>query len=64
MVITLKIDLALCWDLVKKLDKIKKLKDKKIKGNLRFSTSCRYRDWERAKSGYYIWGVDDNIAAR
>jgi len=50
--------------LLKKLDKIKKLKDKKIKGNLRFSSSCRYRDWERAKGGYYIWGVDDNIAAR
>jgi hypothetical protein len=50
--------------LLKKLDKIKKLKNKKIKGNLKFSTSCRYRDWERAKGGYYIWGVDDNIAAR
>jgi len=50
--------------LLKTLNKIKKLKDKKIKGNLRFSTSCRYRDWERAKGGYYIWGVDDNIAAR
>jgi hypothetical protein len=50
--------------LLKKLDKIKKLKDKKIKGNLRFGTSCRYRDWERAKGGYYIWGVEDNIAAR
>ena len=50
--------------LLKKLDKIKKLKDKKIKGNLRFSTSCKSRDWERSKSGYYIYGVDDNIAAR
>ena len=50
--------------LLKKLDKIKKLKDKKIKGNLRFGTSCRYRDWEQAKGGYYIWGVEDNIAAR
>jgi len=50
--------------LLKKLNKIKKLKDKKIKGNLRYSTSCRYRDWERAKDGYYIWGVEDNIAAR
>jgi hypothetical protein len=50
--------------LLKKLAKIKKLKDKKIKGNLRFGTSCRYRDWERAKGGYYIWGVEDNIAAR
>ena len=50
--------------LLKKLDKIKKKADKKIKGNLRFGTSCRYRDWERAKGGYYIWGVEDNIAAR
>ena len=50
--------------LLKKLNKIKKLKDKKIKGNLSYSTSCRYRDWERAKDGYYIWGVEDNIAAR
>ena len=50
--------------LLKKLDKIKKKADKKIKGNLRFGTSCRYRDWERAKGGYYIWGVKDNIAAR
>ena len=50
--------------LLKKLAKIKKLKDKKIKGNLKYSTSCRYRDWDRAKSGFYIWGVEDNIAAR
>jgi uncharacterized protein YacL (UPF0231 family) len=51
--------------LLKKLDKIKKKANKKIKGNLRFSTSCRYRDWERSgKSGYYIYGVEDNIAAR
>jgi hypothetical protein len=50
--------------LLKKLDKIKKKADKKIKGNLRFGTSCRYRDWERAKGGYYIWGVEDNIAVR
>jgi len=50
--------------LLKKLAKIKKSKDKKIKGNLRYSTSCRYRDWDRAKSGFYIWGVEDNIAAR
>ena len=51
--------------LLKKLDKIKKKADKKIKGSLRFSTSCKSRDWERSgKSGYYIYGVDDNIAAR
>jgi len=51
--------------LLKKLDKIKKKADKKIKGSLRFSTSCKSRDWERSgKSGYYIYGVEDNIAAR
>ena len=50
--------------LLKKLDKIKQKPDKKISWKLRYSTSCRYRDWERAKGGYYIWGVDDNIAAR
>ena len=51
--------------LLKKLDKIKKKANKKIKGNLRFSTSCKSRDWERSKkSGFYIYGVDDNIAAR
>jgi len=50
--------------LLKKIDKIKKKENKKIKGNLRFGTSCRYRDWVRAKSGYYIWCVEDNIAAR
>ncbi|MDA9889473.1 hypothetical protein N9D11_00005 [Candidatus Pelagibacter sp.] len=38
--------------------------DKQISWKLRYSTSCRYRDWERAKGGYYIWGVEDNIAAR
>jgi hypothetical protein len=51
--------------LLKKLGKIQKKADKKIKGNLRFSTSCKSRDWERSnKSGFYIYGVDDNIAAR
>ena len=48
--------------LLKKLDKIKKKADKKIKGNLKFGTSCRYRD--HSPKGYYIWGVEDNIAAR
>jgi len=50
--------------LLKKLDKIKKKADKKINWKLRFGVSCRYRDWDRAKGGYYIWGVEDNIAAR
>jgi len=48
--------------LLKKLDKIKKKANKKIKGNLGFGTSCRYRD--HSPKGYYIWGVEDNIAAR
>jgi len=51
--------------LLKKLAKIKKKANKKIKGNLRYSTSCKSRDWERSgKSGFYIYGVEDNIAAR
>ena len=50
--------------LLKKLKKIKKNPNKRISWKLRFSTSCRYRDWDRAKGGYYIWGVEDNIAAR
>jgi len=50
--------------LLKKLNKIKPKADKKIGWKLRYSTSCRYRDWDRAKGGYYIWGVEDNIAAR
>ena len=49
---------------IKKLNQIKQKPDKKISWKLRYSTSCRYRDWERAKGGYYIWGVEDNIAAR
>ena len=28
-----------------------------------FSSHCRYRDWDRAKGGFYIWGVEENIAA-
>ena len=35
-----------------------------VKANLRYSTSCRYRDWNRAKGGFHIWAVEDNIAAR
>ena len=31
---------------------------------MRFSSSCKIRDWDRAKGGYYIWGVEDNIATR
>ena len=50
--------------LLKKLNKIKQKGDKKINWKLRFGVSCRYRDWNRAKGGYYIWGVEDNIATR
>ena len=52
--------------LLKKVNKIKQKADKKISWKLRYSTSCRYRDWNRVKGqkGYYIWGVEDNIAAR
>ena len=49
--------------IIKVIDKIKKTPNKKIKGNTRFGSSCRYRDWDRAKGGFYIWGVDENIAA-
>ncbi|MDA9186993.1 hypothetical protein N9D74_01565 [Candidatus Pelagibacter sp.] len=52
--------------LLKKLNKIKQKADKQISWKLRYATSCRYRDWNRVKGqkGYYIWGVEDNIAAR
>ena len=49
--------------IIKRIDKIKKNPNKKIRGNMRFGSSCRYRDWDRAKGGFYIWGVEENIAA-
>jgi len=49
--------------MIKVVDKIKKNPNKKIRGNMRFGSSCRYRDWDRAKGGFYIWGVEENIAA-
>jgi len=49
--------------IIKVVDKIKKEPNKKIKGNTRFGSSCRYRDWDRAKGGFYIWDVEENIAA-
>jgi len=49
--------------IIKVIDKIKKKPNKNIKGNTRFGSSCRYRDWDRAKGGFYIWGVEENIAA-
>ena len=48
---------------MKVVNKIKKNQDKKIGHKIRFGASCRYRDWDRAKGGFYIWGVDENIAA-
>jgi hypothetical protein len=38
--------------------------NKKINWKLRFGTSYRYRDWDRAKGRYYICCVEDNIATR
>jgi len=48
---------------MKVVNKMKKNPDKKIGHKTRFGSSCRYRDWDRAKGGFYIWGVDENIAA-
>ena len=28
---------------------------------LRFGSSCRYRDWKRGSGGFYIWGVEEEI---
>ena len=49
--------------IMKVVNKMKKNIDKKISGKTRFGSSCRYRDWDRAKGGFYIWGVDENIVA-
>ena len=49
--------------IIKVINKMKKNPDKKIGHKTRFGSSCRYRDWDRAKGGFYIWGVDENIAA-
>ncbi|MDA7823890.1 hypothetical protein N9A23_00055 [Candidatus Pelagibacter sp.] len=48
---------------MKVVNKMKKNPDKKISWKNRFGSSCRYRDWDRAKGGFYIWGVQENIAA-
>ena len=48
---------------MKVVNKMKKNPEKKIGHKTRFGSSCRYRDWDRAKGGFYIWGVDENIAA-
>ena len=41
------------------------MKIKKIKGNMKFGSNCRYMDWDRSnnKGGFYIWGVEENIMA-
>ena len=49
---------------MKVVNKMKKNPDKKISWKNRFGSSCRYRDWNRAKGGFYIWGVQENIAAK
>ena len=49
---------------MKIVNKMKKKQNKKIKGNTRFGSSCKYRLWDGSnKSGFYIWGVEENIAA-
>ena len=48
---------------MKVISKMKKKPNKKIGYKTRFGSSCRYRDWDRAKGGFYIWGVEENIAA-
>ncbi len=48
---------------MKVVNKMKKKQDKKIGWKTKFGSSCRYRDWDRAKGGFYIWGVEENIAA-
>ena len=42
----------------------KKKKGKHIDWQLRFGSSCRYRDWNRSSGpsgGFYIWGVEEEI---
>ena len=47
--------------IMKVVNKMKKAK--KIKGNMKFGSNCRYMDWDRSnnKGGFYIWGVEENI---
>jgi hypothetical protein len=48
----------------KVLDKMKKNSEKYINYKTRFTTSCKIRDWNRVKGqkGFYIFGVEENIA--
>ena len=43
----------------KKRKKVKK--GKTIKWNLRFGSSCRYRDWDRGPGGFYVRDVEEEI---
>jgi len=46
--------------IMKVVNKMKKTK--KIKGNMKYGSNCRYMDWDRSnKGGFYIWGVEENI---
>ena len=48
---------------MKVVNNMKKNQDKQISWKTRFGSSCRYRDWDRGHKGFYIWGVEENIAA-
>ena len=43
------------------IEQMKKKKGEYIDWQLRFGSSCRYRDWNRGSGGFYIWGVKENI---
>ena len=43
------------------IEQMKKKKGEYIDWQLRFGSSCRYRDWKRAPDGFYIWGVEEEI---
>ena len=46
------------------IEQMKKKKGEYIDWQLRFGSSCRYRDWNRssgASGGFYIWGVEEEI---
>ena len=40
---------------------MKKKKGEYIDWQLRFGSSCRYRDWNRGPGGFYVWGVEKEI---
>ena len=46
------------------IEQMKKKKGEYIDWQLRFGSSCRYRDWNRSSGpsgGFYIWGVEEEI---